>query len=56
MIDPNIDQKKHYAQDILENLDYIKNEKLLVSNLFDPRLFLIDNSLEDNVILECKPP
>lgn len=53
LIDPNINHKNYYASQIVNNLEYIKNEDLLVSNLFDPKLFLIDSSLDDNILFEC---
>lgn len=54
LIDPNLKNKKLYADDMLKNLQFMKNEDLLVSNLLDPRSILISDNLEDSCIFQCK--
>lgn len=53
LIDPNLRHKRMYAEDMLKNLKFMKNEEILVSNLFDPRTILISQGLDDSCIFEC---
>ena len=52
-MDPNISHKKLYAKEIVENLDYIKDQDIMLSNLMDPRFFIIHNRLSDDSLSIC---
>lgn len=47
-----LSHKKHFAKEIIENLDFMKADEVLVSTFIDPKFFYIDQSLTDENILE----
>lgn len=53
IVDPGNRRRKEYAQELARNLEFIKNKDVLVSNIFDPRYILLDETVPDLVVSEC---
>lgn len=53
IVDPGNKRRKEYAQELAKNLEFIKNKDVLISNVFDPRYIMLDESVPDQVVTEC---
>lgn len=53
LVDPGNQRRTEYAEELVKNLEFVKNKDLLISNIFDPRYIMLDAKCTDRVILEC---